>query len=549
MTLGLQGSIWGLRPLWALLALQSREGLQKETLPVERLENLHRSPGTRGASPRPATPAALERIERPHAAHARKTPSLTQFTDLGLAKPLLKALTEEGYTQPTPIQAQAIPGVLAGGDLLGIAQTGTGKTAAFALPILQRLSENRKAAPRRGCRTLVLSPTRELATQIAESFKTYGRHLGLTVAVIFGGVKYGPQMRAMAGGVDVLVATPGRLLDHLGEKSVTLAETEVFVLDEADQMLDLGFIVPIRKIVSYLPKARQNLFFSATMPSEIGKLAGELLKDPLKVSVTPQATTVERVNQQVLFVEQQRKRALLAELFEDKAFTRVIVFTRTKRGADRVARGLEQAGVEAAAIHGDKSQGQRERALAAFKQGSVRALVATDIAARGIDIDSVTHVVQFELPNVPESYVHRIGRTARAGAHGSAVAFCADDERNLLRDIQKVTRQTIPSFDRRNDRHLGAVTAALGAAGEPRAEAPAGRKPQPKPQAKPQGAKSRRGGGGQGHGRANSQAQANAQGRGERAEAHAKPAGAPAFKGPRRSGAGQQRRKDVWSNH
>ena len=226
-------------------------------------------------------------------------------------------------------------------------------------------------------------------------------------------------------------------------------------------MLDLGFLVPIKRIVSHLPKSRQNLFFSATMPTEIGRLAGDLLHDPLKVSVAPQATTVERVNQQVVFVEQQRKRALLAELFDDKAFTRVIVFTRTKRGADRVAKGLEQVGVEAASIHGDKSQGQRERALAMFKAGQVRALVATDIAARGIDIDSVTHVVQYELPNVPEAYVHRIGRTARAGADGSAVAFCADDERNLLRDIQKVTRQTIPSFDRRNDRSLGAATAAL----------------------------------------------------------------------------------------
>lgn len=394
-------------------------------------------------------------------AHPKDSYSLSTFQDLGLAKPLLKALSEEGYDKPTPIQAQAIPGVMAGRDLLGIAQTGTGKTAAFALPILHRLAADRRPAPRRGCRCLVLSPTRELATQIAESFRAYGRHLGITVAIVFGGVKYGPQMRALAGGVDVLVATPGRLIDHLGEKSAVLSGTEIFVLDEADQMLDMGFLVPIRRIVSHLPRDRQNLFFSATMPEEIGALAGGLLRDPLKVSVTPAATTVERVNQQVLFVEQVRKRALLAELFEDPAFTRVIVFTRTKRGADRVAKSLEQVGVEAASIHGDKSQGQRERALAAFKAGTVRALVATDIAARGIDIDSVTHVVQYELPNVPEAYVHRIGRTARAGARGSAVAFCADDERNLLRDIQRVTRQTIPSFDRRNDRRLGAATAAL----------------------------------------------------------------------------------------
>ncbi|HKR88514.1 MAG TPA: DEAD/DEAH box helicase, partial [Phenylobacterium sp.] len=387
---------------------------------------------------------------------------MTQFTDLGLAKPLLKALADEGYTQPTPIQAQAIPGVMAGRDLLGIAQTGTGKTAAFALPILHRLAETRKAPPRASCRVLVLSPTRELATQIGESFKAYGKHLGVTVAVVFGGVKYGAQMKAMAPGVDVLVATPGRLLDHLQEKTITLSGVETFVLDEADQMLDMGFILPIRRIVKHVPAKRQNLFFSATMPSEIEKLAAELLNpNPLKVTVTPAATTVERINQRVLFVEQQRKRALLAELFDDPGFKRVIVFTRTKRGADRVARGLEQVGVEAASIHGDKSQGQRERALAAFKAGQVRALVATDIAARGIDIDAVSHVVQFELPNVPEAYVHRIGRTARAGADGSAVAFCADDERGLLKDIEKVTRQRIPSWDRRNDRQLGAATAAL----------------------------------------------------------------------------------------
>ncbi|MFN3513222.1 MAG: DEAD/DEAH box helicase [Phenylobacterium sp.] len=398
---------------------------------------------------------------------------MTQFTDLGLAQPLLKALADEGYSTPTPIQAQAIPGVMAGRDLLGIAQTGTGKTAAFALPILHRLAADRRPAPRRGCRVLVLSPTRELATQIGESFKAYGKHLGVSVAVIFGGVKYGGQMRAMAPGVDVLVATPGRLLDHLGEKSITLQGVEIFVLDEADQMLDMGFIVPIRKIEKYLPRQRQNLFFSATMPAEIGKLAGELLNpNPLKVSVTPQATTVERIKQKVIFVETARKRALLCELFAEPKFKRVIVFTRTKRGADRVAKSLEAAGVEAAAIHGDKSQGQRERALAAFKAGQVRALVATDIAARGIDIDAVSHVVQYELPNVPEAYVHRIGRTARAGADGSAYAFCADEERNLLKDIQKVTRQTIPHEDRRNDGGLTVMTRAMPEVAAERPERP-----------------------------------------------------------------------------
>ena len=384
---------------------------------------------------------------------------MTQFTDLGLAQPLLRALAAEGYTQPTPIQAQAIPTVMQGKDLLGIAQTGTGKTAAFALPIMHRLAADKQKAPRRGCRVLVLSPTRELASQIADSFRTYGKFMGVTVATVFGGAKINPQIKALANGVDVLVATPGRLLDHLQQNTCYLGETEIFVLDEADQMLDLGFIIPIRKIVNKLPAHRQNLFFSATMPTEIGKLAGELLKDPVKVSVAPASTTVERVEQSLLFVEALRKRALLAELFAEKALSRVIVFTRTKRGADRVARYLEASGVSAASIHGDKSQPQRERALAAFKAGACRALVATDIAARGIDVDSVSHVINYELPNVPESYVHRIGRTARAGADGMAISLCSDDERSLLKDIQKVTRQIIPSFDRRNDQRLGQATA------------------------------------------------------------------------------------------
>ncbi len=385
----------------------------------------------------------------------------TTFTDLGLAKPLLQALATEGYETPTPIQAQAIPLVMKGTDLLGIAQTGTGKTAAFALPILHRLAADRKQAIRRGCRVLVLSPTRELATQIAESFRAYGKNLGMSVAVVFGGVKYGPQVKAMAPGVDVLVATPGRLLDHMGEKVIDLSATEYFVLDEADQMLDLGFFKPIRQVASKLPHRRQNLFFSATMPTEIAKLAADLLNNPSRVEVTPQATTVEKIKQQILFVETARKRALLSELFSDPTWTRTLIFTRTKHGADKVAAYLEAGGVEAAAIHGNKSQGQRERALAAFKDGRVRALVATDIAARGIDVDGVTHVVNFDLPYVPEAYVHRIGRTARAGASGVAVAFVADDERNLLKAIEKVTRQRIPSWDRRNDKALGAMDAAI----------------------------------------------------------------------------------------
>lgn len=385
---------------------------------------------------------------------------LSHFRDLGLNPLILKALEAKGYSDPTPIQQQAIPGVMAGRDLLGIAQTGTGKTAAFALPILHRLAAARRSAPRLGCRCLVLSPTRELATQIAESFKEYGSELRFSVVTVFGGVAHGPQKKALERGVDVLVAAPGRLLDHLGERTANLSGLEILVLDEADQMLDMGFIAPIRRILQHLPKQRQNLFFSATMPADIGRLAVEMLKDPVNVSVAPQATTAERVNQQVVFVEAARKKGLLVELFQRPDFRRVLVFTRTKRGADKVARILEGAGVSALAIHGNKSQNQRERALSAFKAGEVRALVATDIAARGIDISSVTHVVQFELPNVPESYVHRIGRTARAGADGSAVAFCAEDERSLLRDIEKVTRQRIPSVDRRGDEGLGRLTAA-----------------------------------------------------------------------------------------
>ncbi|WP_159851679.1 DEAD/DEAH box helicase [Brevundimonas sp. G8] len=384
---------------------------------------------------------------------------------MGLNKALLQALASTGYTTPTPIQEKAIPDVMAGKDLLGIAQTGTGKTAAFALPILHRLAENRIAPKPRTTRVLVLSPTRELATQIGDSFKAYGAHLGFRVAVIFGGVKYGGQERALQQGLDILVAAPGRLLDHIQQKNLDLSQTEIFVLDEADQMLDLGFIKPIRQIVSKIPAKRQNLFFSATMPSEIGKLAGELLKDPVKVQVTPQSTTVQRISQSVVYIEQGRKRALLTEMFSDPEYTRCLVFTKTKHGADKVAAYLEAGGVEAGAIHGNKSQPQRERTLAAFKAGKLRVLVATDIAARGIDVDGVSHVVNFELPHVPESYVHRIGRTARAGKDGTAVSFVAGDEMKLLKDIEKVTRQKIPAIDRRNDKALGQLDATIMATG------------------------------------------------------------------------------------
>ena len=422
----------------------------------------------------------------------------TTFTDLGLAKPLLQALASEGYETPTPIQAQAIPLVMKGQDLLGIAQTGTGKTAAFALPILHRLAADKKQALRRSCRVLVLSPTRELATQIAESFKAYGKHMGMTVAVVFGGVKYGPQIKQMAPGVDILVATPGRLIDHIGEKVIDLSATEYFVLDEADQMLDLGFFKPIRQIASKLPQRRQNLFFSATMPTEIAKLAGEMLKDPARVEVTPQATTVEKIAQQALYVETAKKRALLSELFSDPAWTRTLIFTRTKHGADKVAAYLEAGGVESAAIHGNKSQGQRERALAAFKDGRVRALVATDIAARGIDVDGVTHVVNFDLPYVAEAYVHRIGRTARAGASGIAVSFVADDERNLLKAIEKLTRQKIPTWDRRNDKVLAGIDAAIMATGPGRKAATPDRINDDRPARGPRHERGGKGGGGGG---------------------------------------------------
>ena len=376
---------------------------------------------------------------------------MTTFSDFNLNPAILKSLEQEGYTIPTPIQTQAIPTILAGKDLQGIAQTGTGKTAAFALPILHRLAANKREPMRRGCRVLILTPTRELCSQICDSFRTYGRHLGIKVTAVYGGVGHRPQIETLSRGVDVLVATPGRLLDHLDERNVVLDGVETFVLDEADQMLDMGFIQPIRRIISKISIKRQTLFFSATMPKEIGRLAAELLRDPVKVSVAPAATTVERVSQHVYLVDAKAKRSLLVELFANPELTRTIVFTRTKHGADKVARHLEAAGISNAAIHGNKSQGQRQAALAAFKASRIRALVATDVAARGIDIELVTHVINFELPNVPESYVHRIGRTARAGAEGIAISMCDSEEREFLRDIERLTRQSIPTTDRRRD--------------------------------------------------------------------------------------------------
>lgn len=370
------------------------------------------------------------------------------FAELGLSQPVLQALARKNYNAPTPIQVQAIPTVLKGRDLLGIAQTGTGKTAAFMLPSIDRLAAAQRHPRPASCRMLVLAPTRELASQIAESAAAYSCFSRLSVTTAFGGVPIGKQKRALARGVDVLVATPGRLIDLVEQRALTLREVEILVLDEADQMLDLGFIHALKAIVKLLPERRQTLFFSATMPKSIRELADRFLTAPAEVRVAPAATTVERVDQYVSFVQQAEKQALLTIMlrsgFSDRGnMGRVLIFTRTKHGADRVVKLLSGNGIASAAIHGNKSQPQREKALAAFKTGDVPILVATDIAARGIDVSGVSHVINFELPNVAEQYVHRIGRTARAGAAGVAIAFCADDERASLRDIERLTRQKL----------------------------------------------------------------------------------------------------------
>jgi ATP-dependent RNA helicase RhlE len=365
-----------------------------------------------------------------------------QFTDLNLIEPLLRAVREEGYTTPTPIQQQAIPHVLNARDLLGIAQTGTGKTAAFALPILQHLAQNPRQ--QRGIRALILAPTRELAAQIGDSFTTYGKYTGIKNTVIFGGVGQMPQVEALRRGPEVVVAAPGRLLDLMGQGYIKLDRLEIFVLDEADRMLDMGFIHDVRRVINALPRQRQTLLFSATMPDEIQKLAKDILIDPVRVEVTPVATTVEKIAQSVYFIDQKRKPALLEYLLRDPAIKRVLVFTRTKHGANKVVRGLEGAGIQAEAIHGNKSQTARERALANFKRGATRVLVATDIAARGIDVEDITHIIQFDLSHEPETYVHRIGRTARAGASGAALAFCAPEEQPLLKQIERLIRLRVP---------------------------------------------------------------------------------------------------------
>jgi ATP-dependent RNA helicase RhlE len=369
------------------------------------------------------------------------------FADLGVAEPLTRALADQNYTHPTPIQAQSIPALLEGRDLLGLAQTGTGKTAAFTLPILQYLSENFEKRQPKQARALILAPTRELVVQIAKSIETYGRNLKLRHTSIFGGVNQFRQVRAMSGGVDILVATPGRLLDLMNQKHVDLRRTSVLVLDEADRMLDMGFVRDVQKIVATLPKDRQSLLFSATMPKTIEHLAAEILNDPVRVEVTPEVVTVDKIDQRVLHVDGKKKRELLAKLLDNADLSRVIVFTRTKHCANRVSEQLEKSGVPTEAIHGNKSQGARQRALDNFRNGKARVLVATDIAARGIDVADITHVINYELPNEPESYVHRIGRTARAGRSGIALSFCDNAERGHLRSIEKLTRRPLTVVD------------------------------------------------------------------------------------------------------
>ena len=369
------------------------------------------------------------------------------FESLNLEAPLLKAVKEEGYTTPTPIQTQAIPLVLRGNDLLGCAQTGTGKTAAFAIPILQLLSREKIFDRRKKIRSLIVTPTRELAIQIEESFTAYGRHTGLTCAVIFGGVGQTPQTKALQRGVDILVATPGRLLDLMNQGFVSLKDVEIFVLDEADRMLDMGFIHDVKKLLAVLPRKRQSLFFSATMPPEIVKLADTILQNPSKVEVTPVSSTADTVSQFMYFVDKGNKNALLLHILKDPKIKTALVFTRTKHGADKVVKVLVNHDIKAEAIHGNKAQNARQRALANFKAQTTRVLVATDIAARGIDVDDLEFVINFEIPNIAETYVHRIGRTGRAGANGTALSFCDAEEKAYLKDIEKLIGKKIPVID------------------------------------------------------------------------------------------------------
>ena len=385
--------------------------------------------------------AGLRQARRPcRLAHKDVLVTDSKFSDLGLADPIQRALTDRNHVVPTPIQVRAIPELLAGRDLIGIAQTGTGKTAAFALPILDRLSRDRGKDDRRRPRALILAPTRELAIQIGAEFGAYAKYLHLRQTVIFGGVGQKPQVDALRRGVDILTATPGRLLDLMNQGRLRLDAVEILVLDEADRMLDMGFVRDVRKIIKAIPADRQSLLFSATMPAEVVRLSADILTDPVHVEVTPRATPVERVEQRVYHVGAREKQALLAHILEDPAMSRVLVFSRTKHRANRISEQLGKAGVDSEAIHGNKSQGARQRALQRFRAGQLRVLVATDIAARGIDVDGVTHVINYELPNEPESYVHRIGRTARAGAGGFAFSFCDPAERDHLNGIERLIR-------------------------------------------------------------------------------------------------------------
>jgi len=369
------------------------------------------------------------------------------FQNLNLILPILKAVQEEGYTTPTPIQAQSIPIVLSGKDLLGCAQTGTGKTAAFAMPILQLLNENKMIGKSKKVRGLIVTPTRELAVQIGESFEAYGRHLRISHTVIFGGVNQNPQIATLKNGVDLIIATPGRLLDLMNQGYINLKDVEIFVLDEADRMLDMGFIHDIKKLLAVLPRKRQSLFFSATMPPEIVKLSQNILHDPKQVTVTPISSTVEIIQQSVYMVEKNHKIQLLLDLLQNPKIKTALVFTRTKHGADKVVKFLQKHHITAAAIHGNKAQNARQNALNSFKAQTTRILVATDIASRGIDVESLEYVFNYEIPNIPETYVHRIGRTGRAGANGTAISFCDSEEKPYLKDIEKLIGKRIPVID------------------------------------------------------------------------------------------------------
>ncbi len=400
-----------------------------------------------------------------------------KFSDLKLIEPIQAAIRSAGYDTPTAIQAQAIPHLLEGKDLLGCAQTGTGKTAAFALPILNAVAQAKTYPASKHTSVLILTPTRELALQIYENFKTYGQNVKVRMAVAYGGVGIGPQIKALQDGVDILIATPGRLLDLIEQNKLSLKQVNTFVLDEADRMLDMGFIHDIRKVITMIPKVRQTLFFSATMPPEIEKLSSSMLNKPVRIEVNPVSSTAEKVVQSVMYVEQSKKRDLLRHVLKDPKFNRVIVFTRTKHGANRVSELLVKNKISSAAIHGNKSQNARQRALDDFKDGKIQVLIATDVAARGIDVDDISHVINFEVPNVAESYVHRIGRTARAGAAGIAISFCDTEEKSYIRDIEKIIGQAIP-IDREHPYHSDAVeNAAMMSKGKAKASIERGGRP------------------------------------------------------------------------